>query len=523
MRIDFEQPYSSARSPICADNLVATSQPLATQAGIQAMRRGGNAVDAAVAAAVTLTVVEPTGNGVGSDAFAIVAAGGRIHGLNASGRSPAAWNAERFRARGEIPTYGWDAVTVPGAVSAWMALSERFGELSFYELFEDAIALASEGFLVGPITARAWKGAFERYAEFSDFAEHFGPVPSAGTRFRRPALAKSLRDIAESGGHSFYSGDLAARIAAASSAAGGAMTRSDLADHRADWVDPLKMDYLDHTIHELPPNGQGLGALIALGILRELGLDRERDTVASYHYQIEAMKIGIRAAFDHIADPEHLAHSPAELLDPEVLAKAASTIGERASGLPPVALPESHGTVYLTTADRHGNMVSLIQSNYMGFGSGIVIPDTGIALQNRARGFTLEEGHPNEIGPRKRPYQTIIPGFVTQGDEPRISFGIMGGHMQHQGHVQLIDRVLLHDQNPQAAIDAPRWHVDPDFVISLEPETADEIREGLLAKGHSVEVRRKRARFGGAQMILATGDGYVGGSDSRKEGQAAGF
>ena len=520
--MNFDQPYPSVRSPVCAANVVATSQPLAVQAGLDALRRGGNAVDAALATAIALTVVEPTNNGVGGDAFAILWDGERLVGLNASGRAPAGWTLDRFSSHKSMPLTGWDAVTVPGAVSAWVALSDRFGRLPFERLFDAAVGYAEGGFQVGPKTAWYWRQAAKAFGKFPDFADHFLPAPAAGERFRRPELAASLREIAATQGESFYRGALAERIGAAAAAAGGALGKADLESHQADWVEPIGQDYRQVTLHELPPNGQGLAAQIALGLLA----GRERtplDSAQGAHLEIEAMKIAIRAAFDHFADPEAMRISVAELLDEDALARLAAGITDRASALPPAALPTSRDTVYLTAADASGMMVSFIQSNYYGFGSGIVIPGTGIAMQNRGAGFVLDPDHPNCVAPGKRPFHTIIPGFVTGGGEPLASFGVMGGHMQHQGHVQMVRRLFDHRQNPQAASDAPRWHVYPDFSVGLEAGFDPSVAEKLRARGHQVRFEPREFIFGGAQLIVKTEHGYVGGSDHRKEGLAAGF
>jgi len=520
--LDWRQPYASGRSPVCAANVVASSQPLAVQAGLDALRDGGNAVDAALATAITLTVVEPNNNGVGSDAFCQLWDGERLIGLNASGRSPAGWTPERFQGRRVMPALGWDAVTVPGAVSAWVALSNRYGRLPFERLFERAIEYAEGGFQVGPKSAWYWRRAADTFPDFPEFRAHFLPAPAAGSRFRRPELAHTLRLIARTQGESFYRGELAERIAHASAQAGGALDLDDLDQHRADWVTPIAQPYRSVTLHEIPPNGQGLAAQIALGILAELPVP-PLDSLQWIHQQIEAMKIAIRAAFDHFADPAAMRVTPAELLEPGMLARAARTIGEKASPLPPRALPMSHDTVYLAAADAEGRMVSFIQSNYQGFGSGIVIPGTGIALQNRGHGFSLDPAHPNCVGPRKRPYHTIIPGFVTADDGPLMAFGVMGGHMQHQGHVQMLTRIFDHAQNPQAASDAPRWHLYPDYSVGVETGFPDEVANGLRDRGHDVRHEPREFNFGGAQLILRTPDGYVAGSDHRKEGQAAGF
>ena len=521
-------PHPSRRAPVFAGNVVATSQPLAAAAGIEVMRRGGNAIDAALATAITLTVVEPNMNGLGSDAFAIVWDGAALHGLNASGRAPAAWTPERFAGETEMPTRGWNAVTVPGAVSAWVALSERFGALPFETLFESAIRYAEEGFQVGHITARHWRMALDVYADFPNFLEHFAPAgqaPEPGQRVRLPATARSLAQIAESRGEAFYRGALAEAIAADAAANGGAMSLDDLAGHAPEWVTPTAQDYRAVTLHELPPNGQGLAAQIALALLRRFDLaGLPANGVEAVHLQIEAMKIAIRAAFDHFAEPRSMRVSVEELLEEGAIERAARSIGATAAPTPPAALPASQDTVYLTAADAAGRMVSFIQSNYMGFGSGIVVPNTGIAMQNRGRGFTLEPGHPNQVGGGKRPYHTIIPGFVTEAGAPRMSFGVMGGHMQHQGHAQMVHRIFDLGENPQAASDAPRWQVLPDYTLALEMGFAPDVAAGLQKRGHNVAVvDGAPERFGGAQLIYRLADGYCAASDHRKEGLATGF
>ena len=520
--MNWDQPYAAAHAPICAENMVATSQPLATQAGVEALRRGGNAIDAVLAAAITLTVVEPNNNGLGSDAFAILWDGDALVGLNASGRAPELMRRDRYAGQDAMPALGWGAVTVPGAVSAWTALSQRYGQLPFADLFEAAIRYASDGFQVGPKTAYYWKLAETTYAEFPDFVNHFLPAPGPGERFQRPDMVGSLEQIAASAGEAFYRGDLAQAMASAAEAAGGALRLADLEAHQADWVTPIEQRYGQVALHEIPPNGQGLAAQIALALLAEGGPARF-DSVAGVHRQIECMKIAIRAAFDHIADANAMHLTPAELLGPESIRRAAASIGEAASALPPVPLPVGRDTVYLCAADADGRMISFIQSNFLGFGSGIVIPGTGISMQNRGMGFSLDPDHPNCVGPGKRPFHTIIPGFVTENGAPRMAFGVMGGHMQHQGHFQMVQRLFDYGENPQAASDAPRWHVFPDFSVGLERGFPEAIAQGLADRGHSVRYVEEEHVFGGAQLILKTAHGYVAGSDHRKEGQASGF
>ena len=521
-------PYVSRRAPVFARNAVATSQPLAAQAGIEMLRRGGNAVDAAIATAITLTVVEPAMNGVGSDAFAIVWDGHNLTGINGSGKSPAAWTPRRFKGP-NMPTQGWDSVTVPGAVSTWIALSQKFGKLPFADLFEPAIRYARDGFQVGTKTASIWSWSVDSFAHFNAFQEHFAPrgrSPNPGEIFERPDLVETLTDIAYTKGESLYRGRLADAIVAQSQREGGAMALDDLANHSVLWTDPIAQPYRDVVLHEIPPNGQGLAAQIALSILEHLDVQSiEPGSVDWIHYQVEAMKIAIRAAFDHFADPEVMTIPPSELLEPGSIAGAAKSISNNtASRHPPVALPVSEDTVYLTTADADGAMVSMIQSNYRGFGSGIVIDGTGISMQNRGSGFVLTPGHPNIVAGNKRPFHTIIPGFVTRSDgSPAMAFGVMGGHMQHQGHVQMVTRIFDHGENPQAASDAPRWHVSPDYRLALETGTPPRTIKALEERGHDAVLVTDEGLFGGAQLICRLEDGYCAASDHRKEGMAAGF
>ena len=514
-----------------AANVVATSQPLAAQAGLRMLHLGGNAVDAALAAAITLTVVEPTGNGLGSDAFAILWDGSNLHGLNASGRAPAGIDAERFLGSGSMAKVGWDAVTVPGAVSAWMELSRRFGSLPFDDLFQPAIAYAETGFPVSPGVARGWAGAAEVLGVRRDFAQAFlpgGVTPAAGAIWRFAAQARSLRLIAESGGEAFYRGELADAMVAAAAAEEGPLSHQDLASHSADWVGTVATDFEGGALHEIPPNGQGLAALLALGILRHTDLAGYGvDSADWVHVQVEAMKLALADAHRYIADPAHMDVEVGALLDDEYLAGRAATIDMTRAADPRHGAPRPGGTVYLTTADRDGMMVSYIQSNYFGFGSGVVVPGTGISMQNRGMGFALERGHPNVVAGGKRPFHTIIPGFLMSAGEPLASFGVMGGPMQAQGHVQMTIRLLVHGQNPQAASDAPRWQVGQGKQLLIEPGFPAKVPAELLARGHELRQTPPEQSFsyGGAQLIarLPGGGGYVAGSDHRKDGQAVGF
>jgi gamma-glutamyltranspeptidase/glutathione hydrolase len=516
--------------PVFARNVVATSHPLAAQAGVQMLMKGGNAIDAALATAIALTVVEPTSNGIGSDAFALVWDGGKLFGLNGSGKSPKAWTYKRFAELRKMPLVGWDSVTVPGAVDAWVKLSEKFGNLPFADLFVPAVKYAQKGFIVSPLTAARWSEARKVYSGFFDFCQTFlpgGKSPLAGEVFRCPDQAMTLAAIADSRGESFYRGNLAQRIAECARSGGGAMSREDLESHEPDWVEPISIDYRGRSLHEIPPNGQGLAALIALGILRCHDIQTYPvDSVDSVHLQIEAMKTAFAEAHRHIADPDFMPASPADFLQPHFLAQRAKEIRMDRALQPTSKIPADCGTVYLSTADKNGMMVSFIQSNYMGFGSGIVIPGTGISLQNRGCGFVIEEGHPNCVDGGKRPYHTIIPGFVTQNNKPLMSFGVMGGHMQPQGHVQMMVRIFDYGQNPQAACDAPRWIVNRDYSIGLEPGFSPSLLNELKARGHKIisnEHPSHLGEFGGAQLIFCLEDGYCAASDPRKDGQALGF
>lgn len=520
-------PYPSRRVPVFAGNVVAASQPLASQAGVQMLQHGGNAVDAAIAAAAALTVVEPTANGIGGDAFAMVWDGRRLHGLNGSGRSPKAWTPQRFAGRGEMPQLGWDTVTVPGAVAAWSALWERFGKLPFDRLLEPAVRYAAEGFMVSPTVAALWAEAARQLKESPDFRAAFlphGRPPHAGEIFALPSQAETLRKIAESRGESFYRGALADRIVAHARAGGGALEAADLAEHRSLWVEPVGLRYQGVDVYELPPNGQGLTALIALGILNHVNLqDYRMDSVESLHLQVEAMRRAFFHAQRELADPAWMRVHPGRLLDGDRLRQAAETLRiDRCVQVPPPSARDQ-GTVYLAAADQGGMMVSFIQSNFRGFGSGIVVPDTGISLHNRGSGFVLTPGHPNRVDGGKRPLHTIMPGFVCHNGHARLAFGVMGAHMQPQGHVQMITRIFDYGLNPQAASDAPRWCVNPDGRLALEAPLDENAAEGLASRGHRIAPRAPTTLFGGAQLILRMSGGCCGASDHRKDGQAAGF
>jgi gamma-glutamyltranspeptidase/glutathione hydrolase len=530
--------------PVLARNVVATTQPLAVQAGLHMLRQGGNAVDAAVATAVSMTVLEPINNAVGSDAFTLIWHEGKVHGLNASGRAPRAMTPERFEGKKEVPRRGWDPVTVPGAVSAWAALSKRFGKLPFETLFEPAIGYAEEGYLVAPHTAAGWATSAKVFKEFPDWNKTWAPAgraPEPGERFVNPDLARTLRRIAETHGEALYRGDLAERIAAHAKATGGLMALDDLASHQPEWVEPLHLDYRGLRLYEIPPNGQGMTTLMALGMLRQLNLGGlDVDCADVLHVQIEAMKLAFADAKRYIADPKAMEVKPEQLLDPAYLARRAGSIDPMRARDPGPGEPPRGGTILLCAADAAGTMVSHIQSNYEGFGSGIVIPGTGISMQNRGACFRLEPGHPNRIAGGKRPYHTIIPAMATRpgdggggagGKEvPVMAFGVMGGFMQPQGHLQVMCRVADFRQNPQAALDAPRWqvkrdvNVDAGLKVGIEPGFRPDVYDDLRRRGHDVEVAaRRNNQFGAGQVIYKLDNGYAGASDPRGDGQAGGF
>ncbi len=521
-------PYPWPRRPLLAKNVVATSQPLAAQAGLQMLAGGGNAVDAILATAITLTLVEPVSNGIGSDAYAIVWDGKELHGLNASGRSPEGWTPEFFKGQAAMTQRGWNSVTVPGCVSAWRMLSEKFGKLPFEKLFEAAMRYGREGFLVSPTIASQWAKQVPELKSQPGFAEAFlpnGRAPQPGELFRFPDHAATLEAIATTKGEAFYNGPLSERLASHSKQHGGVLRASDMAAHKSDWIAPLQMNYRGYTLHELPPNGQGMVALIALGILEQFDMrSHPVDGPDSLHLQIEAQKLAFADAWRYIADLEHMDIKPRQLLDAGYLKDRAKLIDMKRAQAFPHGTPPKGGTVYLTAADASGMMVSYIQSNYMGFGSGVVVPGTGISLQNRGGTFVLKPGHPNCVGPKKRPYQTIIPGFVTKEGKPVMSFGVMGGTMQPQGHAQMMVRIADYGQHPQAACDGPRFRFVQGMDVSVEEGNFPAASlEELQRRGHMIVKVDDYNQFGSAQLIWKTEGGYIAASDPRRDGQAVGF
>ncbi len=540
MTFNFNAPYTSTRLPLFARNVVSTSHPLAAQAGLRMMLKGGNAVDAAVAAAATLTLTEPVSNGLGSDAFCILWDGQQLHGLNASGRAPQTWTPDYFKRKygadvATPPKRGMDSVTVPGAVSSWVALSERFGKLPFADLMEPAIEISERGYLLPVVVQQKWAAATPELQSLPGFAESFlpwGRAPDVGELFQFKAAARGLRAIAQTKGEAFYGGEIAQAIERFSAQHGGSITAKDFADYRPEWVTPIAQNYRGYTLHEIPPNGQGIAALIALGILEHFDVaGLPVDGVDSQHLQIEAMKLAFADVYRYVADPGSMEVTPAQMLNPAYLASRAKLIQMNKAQDFGAGNPVKGGTIYLTAADENGMMVSFIQSNYMGFGSGCVEPQFGVSLQNRGHGFNVQAGGLNPanlVAPGKRPFHTIIPAFLTKDGQPVMSYGVMGANMQPQGHMQTLVRMLDYGQNPQAACDAPRWRYNAGYSINVEAAMQASTVQGLASRGHQMDVINDSYQdFGAGQFIWRMGDpkvqGYVAASDARRDGQAVGF
>lgn len=527
----FQTDSPVVRRPVYARRgMVATNQPLAAQAGLSILQAGGNAVDAAIATAAALTVVEPTSNGLGGDNFALVWAGGQLHGLNASGAAPAALSLDALP-NGEMPKYGWTPVTVPGAVRGWADLHAKFGRLDFAQVLAPAISYAREGFPLSPVLAANWARAIRNYRAqklpiLDEWFRVFAPegfTPVAGALWRSEAHARTLEAIAASHGESFYSGELAAQIEAHARATGGLLRAEDLAAHQTEWVTPISTEFEGHRVYEIPPNGQGIAALVALNVLSGLDLPDRRDDPQSIHLQIEAMKRGFHDAHSYVGDPRFVDVDVPHLLSAQNAAAHRQHLSDMAHD-PATTAPSTGGTVYLATADEGGQMVSLIQSNYMGFGSGVVVPGTGIGLHNRGHNFHLDPAHPNALKPGKRPYHTIIPGFLGRSDGTPVGpFGVMGGFMQPQGHLQVVLNTVRYGMNPQQALDAPRWQWLSGKHVEVEYALGAQVSRALVARGHEVTVQLDSGSFGRGQMIRRNPETGVleGGTESRTDGHIA--
>lgn len=514
--------------------MVAASQPLAAAAGLQMLLRGGNAIDAALATAAVLNVVEPMSTGIGGDMFALVwhAREEKLYALNGSGRAPSRLTIDACRQRGaaqQMPLMGWVPVTVPGAVDGWVTLHERFGSMPLSEILARAIDYAEKGFPVSEIVAEDWQD-FQPKLDMNPAAARVyltrDRAPRVGEIHRQPDLGRTLQRIAAGGREAFYRGEIAERIVTHAQATGGFFTREDFARHTSTWEQPISTEYHGTTVYECPPNGQGIVALEALNILEGLDLkEREHNSAEYLHLLVEALKLAFADARAHLADPHAVPVPVARMLDKAYAAKRRALIDKRhAVGQPTTGIPGGGDTVYLAAVDRERNFVSFVNSLYEKFGSGIVVPGTGICLHNRGACFSLDPAHPNALAGGKRPYHTLIPAMAFREGQPWMTFGVMGGLMQPQGHVQVTLNTVDMQFDPQRALDSPRVRVYPDGHVSLESAFEYETRMELQKRGHPV-VEGHRREFGGGQIIMQdphTG-ALLGGSDPRKDGCAIGY
>lgn len=536
----------STRSEVIANNgMAATSQPLATQVAIDILKQDGNAIDAAIAANAMLGLVEPTGNGIGGDLFAIVwsAQDQKLYGLNASGRSPASLTLEHFKKIGldKIPSHGPLPVSVPGAVDGWFELHKRFGALPMTAILAPAIRYAREGFPLTEIIAAAWQRSAPRLEKWAGFRETFMPngrAPAKGEIFKNPNLANTLEQIANGGRDVFYTGEIAKKIDSFMKEVGGFLSYEDLANHKSDWVEPVSTNYRGYDVWELPPNGQGIAALQILNILENYDIASMGFGSPDYiHRFIEAKKLAFEDRAKFYADPDFNKIPVERLISKEYAANRLKLIDPKQAATHYEAddpVLEEGDTIYLTVADKNGNMVSLIQSNYRGMGTGLSPANLGFIFQDRGELFNLEEGHFNTYEPKKRPFHTIIPAFVTKDGKPFISFGVMGGPVQPQMHAQVLINLIDFNMNLQEAGDAPRVihsgssqptgeKMTDGGVVSMERGISDETIQALVRMGHRIEY--SIGGYGGYQAIMKdlTNGVYYGASESRKDGQASGY
>ena len=535
-------PFASRSEVIAQQGMAATSQPLATQVALDILKQGGSAVDAAIAANAMLGLVEPTGCGIGGDLFAIVwdAETKQLHGLNASGRSPAALKAEYFTEQGltTIPSFGPLPVSVPGAVDGWFSLHEKFGRLPMTSILSPAIEYARRGYPVSEVVAYYWQMNVDRIGEYEGFADVFmpnGKAPTTGQIFKNPSLAATYEKIATGGRDAFYKGDIARVIGAYMKEQGGFLSYEDLAAHTSEWVEPVSTNYRGYDVWELPPNGQGIAALQILNILEQYDIEGMGFGSADYiHTFVEAKKLAFEDRAKYYADPAFNDIPVSALISKDYAQKRRALINpDKAAKRYDAGVVEGD-TIYLTVADKDGNMVSLIQSNYRGMGSGMTPPELGFILQNRGELFTLAPNHFNTYEPKKRPFHTIIPAMVTRNNKPWLSFGVMGGATQPQMHAQIVVNLIDFGMNLQEAGDAPRFiHVGSSSPtgalmkdggeLSMETGFVTEVRRTLYERGH--QLSDKLGIYGGYQAILYDADKqvYFGASESRKDGQAAGY
>jgi len=521
-------PFYSKRQSVRAKNgIVATSEGLASQAGLEILKKGGNAIDAAVATAAALTVVEPTSNGIGSDCFALVYFNDKLFGMNSSGYSSKNISIDAVKQRGfeTMPTSGVVPITVPGTPKGWAKLNSEFGKLSLLECLTPAIRLAREGFVISETVGFYFERAINIYKKrnqgqeytqfFNIFTKEDGTAYKAGDVFKSEFHAYTLEEIGKSNSDSFYTGELSKRIVSFMKQYNGFIDAEDLAEYEAEMVEPISVNYKGYDVCEIPPNGQGITALMALNLLKDESL--EEGNIITYHKQIEALKIAFSDTLKYVTDPKFMKVSSDFLLSDEYVKLRQKDIKEKAQLHDPIDYKKA-GTVYLATADQDGNMVSFIQSNYMGFGSGVVIDGTGIAMQNRGHTFSLDETHHNCLEPRKRTYHTIIPGFLMKDNKAVGPFGVMGGFMQPQGHLQVVMNMVDFGMNPQAALDAPRFRWDEKLKVSVENTFDTYKAQKLREKGHNIVIDLYSGGFGRGQIIRKTKEGYIAGTETRCDG-----
>lgn len=533
--IDFDPlhyPYASTRNVVYAKNgMCCAGNPSAASAGLQTLLKGGNAIDAAVAMAFAQPVVEPSGNGLGCDCFAIIWYKGKMYGINGSGPAPKAASIDAIKARGyeSIPQFGVEPIDVPGCVAAWCAMHEKFGALDLEAVAAPAVDFAENGYAVSPNIGRLWDDAFLQYSklaatrpEFEGWMKTFAPNGRAllpGEVFTSPAMARTIRSIAKTHGRSYYEGEIAEKIDAFMKKHNGFLSGEDLAAYKPEWVQPISMNYHGVDVWELPPNGHGITVLMALQILKDMELGG-RDDPETIHKQLEALKLAFTDTKEYVADPRFMKVTPEQLLSERYAADRRALIGDRALD-PQIGDPRYSSTVYFCAADKDGNMVSMIQSNFYGFGSGIVEPETGVSFNDRGFNFRFDPSHANALAGNKRPYHTIIPGFLTQNGEALGPFGIMGGYMQPQAHVQFVMNLVDWHLNPQQALDAPRWQWIGGKNVQIEQDMPNHVIRQLERRGHQITVMSDLVHMGRGQAILRDQETgvLVGGTEKRTDGQ----
>ncbi|MCF7926114.1 MAG: gamma-glutamyltransferase family protein [Candidatus Izimaplasma sp.] len=526
-----QKEYKSIKQPTYAKHgVVATSEGLAAQAGLEILKKGGNAIDAAVATAAALTVVEPTSNGIGSDCFALIYYNDKLYGMNSSGYTSQNISIDRLKQKGlkEMPTLGVVPITVPGTPKGWAKVTKEFGNNTLLDNLKPAIKLAKEGFMISETVGYYFKRAINAYKhhnkteEFNAFFDLFtkddGTAYETGDVFKSDVMAETLEEIGKTNATSFYEGTLAKKIVQFMKKYNGFIDADDLKEYQAELVEPIHVNYKGYDVCEIPPNGQGITALMALNLLNGEAV-KETDVI-TLHKQIESLKIAFSDTLKYVTDPAFMKVKSEFLLSDAYVTKRKKDIKETAHNQEPLDYKDA-GTVYLATADNDGNMVSFIQSNYMGFGSGIVIEGTGISMQNRGHTFSLDKTHHNKLAPRKRTYHTIIPGFLMKDNQAVGPFGVMGGFMQPQGHLQVLMNIIDFNMNPQSALDAPRFRWDKNKDIFVEHHFNPYLAKQLKQKGHIIKVALESGSFGRGQIIFKHNKGYIAGTETRCDGHIA--